>query len=686
MRTFHDSVEAGSEDEVQLMLKEGLVDLESRAASGLSVLQIAAHKGHSKIVELLISAGASVAARQLMFDADKNVRKLLGPTALHFAASGGHLEVTKQLLKHSDVDINAACDRKVYRMQYPLLSAAAGASPGHEAVALLLLAQGAQISPLHATTVLHLAARNNHYKLIQRALDLGLDIDIKDRLGHTPLHYIIYASSAKAKVSDLTTACLLIDRGADVNAKTSADWCPVHFAAEAGDVQMLELLVLNGADPQAECTYSIYKKPETLIGGLNMMQVNILHIAAITGNFKVAEKALELGVNVHHFTTAGCNALHLAAIFGEGTAVLELLLPQIEDVDVHCTFSWLPWFQEKPEMGTNATALHLACIALTPAILVLIEAGANVNARTNNGNTPLHYICGREENNNLYRKEESLTRAVRALIAAGASVNAPNDYAITPLHLACWFNNAEAISVLIECGADVHARCSTPDSIQTRGNFSAAGTPLHFSIWGVENRKKTIQLLKAADAHLNARDAEGDTPLHHLMWPKRAARMRYSGTAASSPPKTLGQVQTYRLIFETTKDLIEAGADVCDKNNQGVTPMQRLTGIYRACSGLESPPQVFSKEVESKVCRIVHDICVSLVSSGDFSWEALPHPCHGLERALVPVWQKKPEELRNLFNCLEHEIKGRICQTLRCLHHNNISEDLRMKILGAAFT
>ncbi len=46
-------------------------------------------------------------------------------------------------------------------------------------------------------------------------------------------------------------AALLIDAGADVNAKQSHGWVPLHSAAANGDVDLVDRLIAAGADPAA---------------------------------------------------------------------------------------------------------------------------------------------------------------------------------------------------------------------------------------------------------------------------------------------------------------------------------------------------------------------------------------------------------------------------------------------------
>ena len=74
-------------------------------------------------------------------------------------------------------------------------------------------------------------------------------------------------------------------------------------------------------------------------------------------------------------------------------------------------------------------------------VKALIEAGADVNAKDEDGNTPFHFAKDAE--------------IARLLIDKGANVNAKNNKGETPLHFA---KNAEIAQLLIDKGADMNAK------------------------------------------------------------------------------------------------------------------------------------------------------------------------------------------------------------------------------------
>jgi ankyrin repeat protein len=60
-----------------------------------------------------------------------------------------------------------------------------------------------------------------------------------------PLH-------AAAAVQDRASLRLLLDRGADPNAKQQSDYTPLHGAASRGDIEAAKLLLARGAERDAK--------------------------------------------------------------------------------------------------------------------------------------------------------------------------------------------------------------------------------------------------------------------------------------------------------------------------------------------------------------------------------------------------------------------------------------------------
>jgi len=89
------------------------------------------------------------------------------------------------------------------------------------------------------------------------------------------------------------------------------------------------------------------------------------------------------------------------------------------------------------------------------------------------------------------------------LDADRASVNSFSGDGWTALHLAAAFGGAEAVRVLLERGADVHAVSRNPQQNQ----------PLHAAL-ALSGDLETVRLLLDAGAEVNAAQAGGFAPLH----------------------------------------------------------------------------------------------------------------------------------------------------------------------------
>lgn len=95
-------------------------------------------------------------------------------------------------------------------------------------------------------TALHLAAFFGHVPAASALLAKGAAIEARsdNAMRNTPLH----AATAGRQAA---VAKLLIDHGADVNARQHGGWTPLHSAAQNGDTALADLLLSNGADVSA---------------------------------------------------------------------------------------------------------------------------------------------------------------------------------------------------------------------------------------------------------------------------------------------------------------------------------------------------------------------------------------------------------------------------------------------------
>ncbi|KAI9889110.1 MAG: hypothetical protein M1814_005771 [Vezdaea aestivalis] len=171
-------------------------------------------------------------------------------------------------------------------------------------------------------TELSAASFFGHELIIQLLLENGADIEAKDKEGRTALHWA-------AENGHEAVIKLLLEKGADIEAKDGYGTTALHWAAGNGHEAVIKLLLEKGADIEAEDGYG----------------TTALHWAAENGHEAAIKLLLEKGADIEAEDGYGTTALHLAAENGH-EAVIKLLLEKGADIEA----------KDKE----RRTALHLA--------------------------------------------------------------------------------------------------------------------------------------------------------------------------------------------------------------------------------------------------------------------------------------------------------------------------------------
>ena len=161
--------------------------------------------------------------------------------SLHDAARLGDMPTVVRLLQHEDV--NASDD-----MGNTALHRAA--SRGHLAVVELLIESDADISAKDDldTTPLHDAAREHQVDVIRALVIAGAEVDAVDHMGRTPLHKAAYSYLSGFSSTAAATVSALIEAGADVNAQDSKGISALHLAVYGGRTEAVEVLITSDAN------------------------------------------------------------------------------------------------------------------------------------------------------------------------------------------------------------------------------------------------------------------------------------------------------------------------------------------------------------------------------------------------------------------------------------------------------
>jgi len=160
--------------------------------------------------------------------------------------------------------------------------------------------------------------------------------------------------------------------------------------------------------------------------------------------------------------------------------------------------------------------------------------------------------------------------AVKQHLAAGTDVNAKDDNGWTPLHFAVYYGHKEIVELLIAKGADVNAKDKN------------GWTPLLIAIG--DGHKEIAELLIAKGADVNAiagKELQSKTPLDEAIKTKRtetADLLRAHGGKTREELNALIDAAKNGDI-EAVKQHLAAGADVNAKTVDGTTPLHNAA-IY----------------------------------------------------------------------------------------------------------
>lgn len=548
---LHLAVEAGSLVSIGLLVQNN-ARIFLKNHEGLHPLNLALNKNAAAFKALVKANNFS--------QSDEN-----GNTPLHYAAGLGRLEETRYLL-----ELGAQTGTRNAQNETPLdVALKQTASLDHARIAQLLLERRSpapanpdfvylgQVWPGNlvnlpfeqGNTALHFAASRNHRGLATLLLEAGAQVDAKDQPGNTPLHRAI-------EQGHLDMAQILLRAKADVNARDFNSNTPLHLGLTSSRApEALDLLLANSADPNIKNNFG--NTPLHLVISLNLSP-------------SLLQPLIRRNADVNARNKLGNSPL------------MEALLNNKRDVAQVLLSAGSSLFSLNNE---DLSPIGLA-VSQGPATLSWLVTPAQVNARDDSGNSALHYAVARGE----------FVESVTWLLANGSQVNDRNRAGSTPLHEVVQRGSARLSSLLLASGADpflpnnagktaLELLFERPltfiDPLLTRELLtktdSTGQTPLFYAVQ--TGRLDLVTLLLGKGSDLMHKAVTGATPLHEAVRAGRAevaAALIRAGARVNEGDARANTPLHYTVLWDqlgAAEALLSNGAALDARNVEGRTAL-----------------------------------------------------------------------------------------------------------------
>ena len=408
-------------------------DVNATDNNGQAPLHVVADRGHLEVVKVLVNKGAEVNAM------DKN-----NQTPLHLASNKGHLEVVKVLVeKGANVNFRGKNDRALLHIL---------ASRGDIEIVKILVENGVDVNAVDkdGQTPLYNAAQNGYDKLVSFLLDHKAEANVKCR-GSYPLHIAAY-------IGHLDVVKALVRNGVDVNVEDINGQTPLHRAAQKGHDKVVSFLLDQKDKRGRTLTHILANKGD--VEGVKFLvkkgaDVNVedingqtpLHRAAQKGHDEVVAFLLEKKAAVDGRSTSNSvPPLYLAAVKEKKSTCILLIKKGASLNRALATAGNL----KKPDVvkfivGLSADSspypLHTAVDRETEGKIeaLLRNDKFQINEKDTLGETPI-FLAIRGERKGV----------VKLMLEYGADLNVQNIKGLTPIHMAVENRDLDMLGLLLE--------------------------------------------------------------------------------------------------------------------------------------------------------------------------------------------------------------------------------------------
>nr|KAI8750038.1 transient receptor potential cation channel subfamily A member 1-like [Biomphalaria glabrata] len=517
---IHKCAQSGDAKEVSRIISKDPSRINAKNKMGKTALHLAAHNGHSEVVDTLIS-----------FNADLSLQDRDGNTALHLAVISANAQIVSMLLQ---------------RGAYPK-------ARNHRNM-----------------MAVHVAAELNNVEVIKTLLDNGVDPSWRGENGMTALHYAAAKNNGEA-------VSIMMENGAQPNVKDDRGYFAIHTAARCGASDAIKA-ILDGAIKSSWTSHQIlYLKDKennfplhSAVNSGDIKSVRVclsagaslkvqqedgstpLHFACASGNLEMIQVMKEMNKDEFMTTITVLDAmrmtpLHRAALF-DHTLIIQFLIDH--GADINCRDI------------SNSTPLLLAVSkSCWAAAQLLVISGADVSFKDKKNRNFIHIAIQRGGK----LDQTGVTLLKKNVISIQ---NEKDDYGCIPLHYAAKEGHLSAIDELIKMGSIATLKNKDgQSSFHFAAKYGRSGTCI-----ALLNSNYGPQLLNEADINgltaLHVAAYYGHTRIVHLLLQRGAVVCRdYSGNSALHLASSKGFTSTMRALVSVHSNLID------ESNRDGDTPL-----------------------------------------------------------------------------------------------------------------
>ncbi|XP_067659868.1 ankyrin-3-like [Haliotis asinina] len=402
---LHMACRGGNMELVTHVLKQNIVEINSRSHDGSSPAMEAAYEGHTNVLKLLRSEGADLSA----VNGKSN-------TILYIALESEHKDTVKYVLSNDFVDIDS-------RNNDGMTAVMLAVQEGMTDIFHSLVRRGADLSLAnsHEWNILHIACDEGNSEIVKYILSENA-VNVNDRTddGMTPV-----LLAAEHGFQDIFV--LLERKGADVSVVDNDDENILHKLSVVGNVDLMQLALIHKNVAQ------------------NMNETGAGHrtpvmIAAYCGYKEVFDLLVEKGADLTLVDMNRNNILHLASEGGNADIVKYILENEISVVEINSRSVAVCTPALEAAYADQAEVLKV----LKDVFDLLVKNGADLTLVDADGNSILHLPC------------EGTVDIVKYLLSNNiVDINARGHLNRTPVLIAAVRGNIETFELLMKQGADM---------------------------------------------------------------------------------------------------------------------------------------------------------------------------------------------------------------------------------------